>query len=163
LYSFCAQALCSDGDEPFNLTFDSAGNLYGTTAYGGGTTCYQGQGCGTVFKLSPEGGGNWKERVIYFINRGDGFAPSSGVIFDKAGNLYGTNSLGMPAGGGSVFELSPVGRGAWNPRVVHAFANNSTDGGEPRGGLIMDSAGNLYGTTFHGGASGYGTVFEITP
>jgi len=165
LYNFCVQALCTDGSLPdSSLTFDSAGNLYGTTAYGGGTTCYKGEGCGTVFKLSPEAGGSWKQRVIYYVNRGDGFAPASGVIFDKAGNLYGTNSLGMPAGGGSVFELSPVGRGAWNPRVVHAFANNATDGGNPQGGLIMDSAGNLYGTTFRGANGyGYGTVYEITP
>jgi uncharacterized repeat protein (TIGR03803 family) len=85
------------------------------------------------------------------------------VILDKAGNLYGTNSLGTAAGGGSVFELSRTANG-WGWRVLHAFANNATDGGNPQGGLIMDSAGNLYGTTFRGANGyGYGTVYEITP
>jgi uncharacterized repeat protein (TIGR03803 family) len=163
LYSFCAQTNCADGSVPISpLIFDAAGSLYSTTAYGGGTSCYQGQGCGTVFKLSPAAGGRWTEKVLHAINRADGFAPDSGVIFDKAGNLYGTTSRGTPAGAGAVFELSPVGGGGWTSRVLHTFTNAGMDGASPEGGLTLDAAGNLYGTTFHGG-TGFGTVYKITP
>jgi len=154
LYNFSGG---SDGGYPYsNLTFDSAGNLYGTT-YGGGTFGY-----GTVFEVSPNGNGGWNEAVLYsFTGGADGSEPFGPVIFDSVGNLYGTTYAGGANGFGAVFELSPVGT-SWMETVLYSFAGG-TDGAYPRAGLIMDPAGNLYGATF--GSEPYypGTVFELSP
>jgi len=154
----------ADGAEPVaSVIFDAAGNLYGTT-YSGGTYLY-----GTVFKLTPTGGGGWTETTLHSFpnNNGvDGSNPAYGsLIFDAGGNLYGTASYGGRAspGGGTVFELTPTTGGSWEYTVLHTFRDNGRDGLNPGSGLIFDAAGNLYGTTWEGGAFGSGTVFEITP
>jgi uncharacterized repeat protein (TIGR03803 family) len=152
-----------DGD----VVLDPAGSIYGVTQSGGGSTsCVD--GCGTVFRLAPRVGGGWTESVLYRFRGGkDGFTPLGGLVLDESGNLYGTTIGGGTSGFGTVFELSPSGKG-WTKSILYNFAGDS-DGHSPEGKLIRDSAGNLYGTTGEGGGSstcfsfGCGTVFELTP
>ena len=208
LYRFTGGA---DGDSPrATLLRDAAGNLYGTTYWGGDLNCNPPQGCGTVFKLSPNGqhtvlhrftngpdggfptsaliqdasgnlygttttGGNagsygtvfvmgWrgKFRVLHrFTGGADGATPMAGLLWDPSGNLYGTTSAGGGAGAGVVFKLTLVNT-VWKEQVLHTFSGG-WDGGQPRAGLIRDAAGNLYGTTYNGGASMVGTVFKLDP
>jgi uncharacterized repeat protein (TIGR03803 family) len=144
----------SDGGSPYgSLTFDAAGNLYGTAGFGGADDR------GLVFKLSPEAGGSWTETVLYSFNSTEGGFPTAGVIFDPAGNLYGTTNAHGPSNSGSVFELSPGAGGSWTETILYTFTGK-TDGGRPEAGVVLDNAGNLFGTTEMGGI-GYGTVFEI--
>ena len=153
LYSFHG---ISDGWAPGQVIFDSAGNLYGTTAFGGTGDC-GGDGCGTVFKLTPSGSG-WTKTVLYnFTTASTGLFPSSGLIFDAAGNLYGTTAGGSNDHG-VVFELSPSSP-YWTETVLYAFQGN--DGSGPEGPLIADQAGNLYGVTAIGGSFNAGTLFEL--
>jgi uncharacterized repeat protein (TIGR03803 family) len=142
-----------------NLIFDSAGNLYGTTSAGG-----IGSG-GTVFELMPIVGGGWTEKVLHNFNRNgtDGYYPYASLIFDTAGNLYGTTVSGGAYNWGLVFELTPTAGGGWIEKALHSFNNNGTDGNNPYSALIFDPAGNLYGTTLNGGAYNLGTVFELSP
>jgi uncharacterized repeat protein (TIGR03803 family) len=142
-----------------SLVFDAAGNLYGTTIFGG---IYK---SGTVFELTPNGHGGWAEKVLYsFSNNGtDGVLPLAGIVFDAAGNLYGTTNQGGTDGVGTVFELSPNGSGGWTEKLLHTFDNNGADGFLPQSGLIFDAHGNLYGTTSQGGTYGVGTIFELSP
>lgn len=132
------------------------GKLYGTTSGGG-------SGYGTVFELSPNGSGNWSETTLYAFSGGaDGSDPDcSYVIFDSAGNLYGTTVFGGKYGHGVVFELSPSA-GGWKESVLHSFSGRYSS--YPANGLVMDSAGNLYGTTDNccsgAGEDGAG-VFEL--
>lgn len=153
----------TDGANPLlgDLTFDSAGNIYGTTENGGGTGC-NGAGCGVVHKLSHSGG-SWTESVLYGFagSNGDGANPYAGVIFDPSGNLYGTTKLGGAAANGTVFRLSPNGAG-WVETVLYAFTNQG-DGYWPLAGLIRDGAGNLYGATTSGGANSGGVAFSLNP
>jgi hypothetical protein len=146
-----------------NLLFDSAGNIYGTTE-GGGFNC-QGSGCGTAFELSPDGNGGWNETILHAFTGGlDGVQPSSGLIADAAGNLFGVTATGgqmFGVGSGVVYELSPNGSGEWTEKVIHTFSGLQ-GGGEPFGNLVFDSAGNLYGTTSAGGA-GSGVAFKLSP
>ncbi|MFY9742011.1 MAG: choice-of-anchor tandem repeat GloVer-containing protein [Candidatus Sulfotelmatobacter sp.] len=156
-----------DGYAPFGgLMFDAAGNLYGTTTRGGasGTGC-GGQGCGIVFQLAPGANGEWAEKVLHSFNGSgtDGYDPWGGVVSDKAGNLYGTTNAGGASGVGTVFELALGVSGGWNGKVLHSFQNDGEDGYAPVAGLIVDTAGSLYGTTFYGGLYNDGTVFELTP
>lgn len=95
-------------------------------------------------------------------NGTDGISPFAGLIFDGAGNLYGTTAEGGTYNGGTVFELTPKADGSWGERILHNFGNGA-DGTFPRGSLIFDNAGNLYGATSNGGASNDGTVFELVP
>jgi len=151
-----------DGANPeARVIFGPNGTLYGTT-YAGGT--YNG---GTVFSLRPyptvckTALCPWAETVLYPFSRGaDGYYPSpADLIFDQAGNIYGTTIA--PSGDGVVYELTPSG-GGWTESVLHSFSG-SPDGAGPYGGVIRDNAGNLYGTTESGGTgSGQGTVFELT-
>jgi uncharacterized repeat protein (TIGR03803 family) len=150
-----------------SVTFDKAGNLYGTTAYGGSSNaCFS--GCGTVFKLTPTKRGPWAESVIHsFKADKNGNAPFAEVVLDKAGNLYGTaqrGGIGQCQGGcGVVFKLTPSSQGKWTYTVLHRFTG-PPDGAVPNAGLIFDQSGkHLYGTTILGGANGVGTVFELTP
>lgn len=150
-----------------NLVFDSAGNLYGTTAAGGKVTeGYCGTGCGTVFKLSPSGNG-WSETILWSFIGTDGATPLAPVVFDSAGNLYGTSQGFTGDTWGSVYELSPASGGTWNETVLHTFpiwSSGGTDGYFPSTGLILDSSGNLFGTTPGGGQSSVGgIIFEIVP
>ena len=129
----------TDGSMPSGgLIFDQAGNLYGTTPLGGaGGTCTTTGGCGTVFKLSPNGSGGWTESVLYaFQGQPDGQTPLSGLIFDAVGNLYSTTQYGGTGtscgnkGCGTVFELSPNGTGGWNEKTIYNFKAGS-DGATP--------------------------------
>ena len=152
LYSFSGG---NDGDFPENgVTFDSAGNLYGTTSEGGSN------GYGTVFELSPSAGG-WTETTLYsFTDGDDGANPIGGVAIDAQGNLYGTTSLAL--GGvspGTVWELSPSS-GGWIFTLVHAFSGRTTPG--PLASPTLDAAGNIYGTSENYGEQG-GLVFELMP
>ena len=145
-----------DGTYPGgDLLFDQAGNIYGTTAEGG-LNSY-----GTVYKLAPSDGG-WTENILYSFTVGvGGNYPIEGVIFDSVGNLYGTASQGGTYAAGTVFQLTPSGSG-WTENVLYSFRDGN-DGGYPQAGLIFDTAGNLYGTTFMGGTGNGGTAFELTP
>jgi uncharacterized repeat protein (TIGR03803 family) len=164
LYSF---GNGTDGYFPSGgLVADSHGNFYGTTQYGGtgGCTVKFGTECGTVFELSPSAGG-WSETILYnFGSSGtDGYGPYAALMLDKSGNFYGTTGFGGAYGDfGTVFELSPASGGGWKEKVLHSFGNGK-DGIYPEGTLISDSAGNLYGTTLEGGATGWGSVFEVLP
>ena len=155
LYSFCAQTGCKDGSNPeADLVLDTEGNLYGTTYKGGA------HGKGTVFEVSASG----IETVLYsFCAQAgckDGSSPEAGLVMDAKGNLYGTTySGGGPKKRGTVFEVSPSG----TETVLHGFNAKGTDGYNPSASLVMDAKGNLYGTTYAGGAHGGGTVFEVTP
>jgi uncharacterized repeat protein (TIGR03803 family) len=160
LYNFTGG---SDGSGPTgNLIFDSAGNLYGTTDAGGVDNGRGGNG--VVFELSPATGGGWTETVLYAFQGGtsDGEVPEGGVVFDTAGNLYGTTDFGGAHNLGTVYELSPAAGGGWTEQIIYSFAGG-TDGGGPNGGLVFDTAGNLYGTTYDGGSENLGTVFELSP
>jgi uncharacterized repeat protein (TIGR03803 family) len=159
----------SDGHQPTaSLSFDSMGNLYGTTSGGGSGTNCGFAGCGTVFELSPQSGGGWSFNTLHFFNNdgADGYHPLYGaLVFDAKGNLYGTAGTGGTDNDGIVFELSPQGGGLWKETIVHNFLVNVIDGLYPDGGVIFDVKGNLYGTTDQGGNSfpGYGTVYELSP
>jgi len=165
LYSFCSRGkkICADGQGPLGgLVFDQQGNLYGTTQ---GSTGYDLGG--VVFKLTPKG----KETVLHSFcaqnNCADGLTPLAGLVIDQKGNLYGTTEAGGAHGDGVVFKLTPQGK----ETVLHSFCaqNNCTDGAAPYAGAVFDQKGNLYGTTFFGGAhddcNGYGcgVVFKVTP
>ncbi len=149
-----------DGLNPAgNLVFDQAGNIYGITQAGGNMNCRG--GCGTVYKLAHTGSGWVKSTLYAFTGGADGSGPFFGLVIDRAGNLYGTTQLGGAHTYGTVYELSPSGSG-WIETVLYNF-QNSEDGRFPLGGLVLDSAGNLYGTTSAGGLNLGGTVFEVSP
>jgi uncharacterized repeat protein (TIGR03803 family) len=156
----------TDGAQPMSeVVFDQAGNLYGTTYYGGGNggdiCIYEGDGCGTVYELTPSNG-TWTETVLHAFSTSasDGQNPYANLIFDSAGNLYSATVAGGSSGLGTVFQLSPTGSG-WTENLLYSFDTNS-NGIEPAGGLLL-AAGNLIGTTSTGGTGDGGTVFELTP
>lgn len=163
LYSFCPASGCTDGAYPeANLIMDAKGNLFGTTVYGGADAE------GTVFEILTGG----TEQVLYSFcampSCSDGQGPYAGLIADAKGNLYGTTQSGGTQDSGIVFKLSSSGK----ETVLYSFCKerNCKDGLYPQAGLIMDKAGNLYGTTTQGGGhhsqncrEGCGTVFELTP
>jgi uncharacterized repeat protein (TIGR03803 family) len=157
----------SDGRDPYaGVIMDSAGNLYGTTTYGGSGTCQY--GCGVVYELERQTGGGWKEKILHqFANDGiDGVNPFGKLVMDAAGNLYGTTFYGGRAtcgGCGVVYELIQSAGGSWTEKIVHSFGATGTDGANPYAELILDPEGNLYGTTYSGGTLGWGTVFQLKP
>jgi hypothetical protein len=170
LYQFRDPA---DGEYPVGgLVFDKAGNLYGTTYFGGGSI----PACGSVFQLTPpaSGSGPWIKNILYKFTCGaDGGYPESGLTFDKAGNLYGTASGGgicnLSYGcGGVVYELSPptVAGDPWTETVLYTFLQ-TPDGAQPQSTPLFDASGKLYGTTVEGGDcgsnTGCGTIFQLTP
>jgi uncharacterized repeat protein (TIGR03803 family) len=151
----------TDGLYPASgLILDEVGNLYGTTVLSGS------DGVGTVFELKPGPEGAWVEKILLYFAAADtsgGAIPYGSLMFD-AGSLYGTASGGGLYNVGTVFELTPEGNGTWNESVLYAFNDDGNDAYTPLAGLVRDSSGNLYGTTYTGGsASGLGTVFELTP
>jgi uncharacterized repeat protein (TIGR03803 family) len=157
IYTFCSLTNCDDGAAPVsNVIMDAQGNMYGTASG------YGAKGGGTVFKLEPSG----TVTVLYtfcsvVVRRycSDGSNPDSGLVRDSASNLYGTTYGGGAHGLGTVFKLSSGG----TLTTLHSFNNNGADGYAPYAGLLMDSAGNLYGTTPKGGKYGAGTVYRVTP
>ena len=201
LYSFCAQINCADGENPefTNLLFDSNGNLYGTT-YNGGAN-----GLGVVYELSHSGA-EWTETVLWsFAGSPDAANPINGLIWDAVGNLYGTSYNGGQGDIGTVFELSPNGKGGWTeqviaslseidasltinaagdifgttnttvfemtpngsggwntPKTLYTFPASGARGTTPDGTLVLDSSGNIYGTTRAGGTNNNGTVYKLT-
>jgi uncharacterized repeat protein (TIGR03803 family) len=182
LYTFTGG---KDGAVPIGgVIRDSAGNLYGTTFFGGDTkpkVCRATgavPGCGVVFKLTRDGDGAWKKTVLHTFTGGrDGLAPWDRLVLDSSGNLYGTTRNGgnnksclPPYGCGVVFKLTPTARGPWKESVLYAFSGGSA-GLAPYAGVTFDSRGNLYGTTLYGGdtkvsclgATGCGLVFKLTP
>jgi uncharacterized repeat protein (TIGR03803 family) len=157
LYGFAGPP--SDGRTPTGLLMDSVGNLYGTTQLGGASANCD-NNCGTVFELVNTSG-NYTEKLLYSFTGGtDGSFPNATLLMDATGKLYSTTMRGGPSGNGTIFELTNIS-GSYAEYVLHAFAGSPTDGVSP-GTPIMDSAGNLYGTTAYGGLSGYGIVFEFT-
>jgi uncharacterized repeat protein (TIGR03803 family) len=158
LHSFTAGP--QNGYEPIGpLTLDKQGNLYGTTYRGGDHSYHVPRGDGTAFKLSPDG----TETILYNFGATstDGIEPVSGMVMVANGDFYGTTYIGGVYSWGTIFRLTPEGV----ETVLHDFANDSTDGGNPWASLIMDKKGNLYGTTRSGGTgslNGGGTVFEVT-
>jgi hypothetical protein len=154
----------NDGLTPSSLILDKHGDLYGTTAYGGTFA-------GVVFKLTHGSGGQWTESILYdFKDRQDGGYPLGGLLFDKAGNLIGTTAGG---GGGNclgycgvVFQLTPTSQGGWKESVLHEFIK--FEDGQFPDSVLVDSTGNLYGTTLEGGGTqcpeagaGCGVVYEL--
>jgi uncharacterized repeat protein (TIGR03803 family) len=154
LYSFTGG---SDGGGPYaGVIIDAAGNLYGTTPYAGDLSCDYGDGCGTVFKVAPDG----TETTLYtFTDTGVNANPMAALTRDGAGNLYGT-TYGFSDGG--VFKLAPDG----TEKLLYTFTGGE-DGSQPLGGLLMDGKGHLYGTASGGGGGdcnngfGCGAIFEL--
>lgn len=151
LHSFDSISGSGDGFAPVSgAVFGAAGNLYGTTQYGGTGQCAS--GCGTIFQLTSSG----TESVLYSFNSGSsGNYPNGGLIMDPSGNFYGTTFDGG-GGQGTVFQLAPSG-GGWTFSVLYAFPAC-----HPYSGVTLDAAGNLYGTCSAGGADGFGMVFKLT-
>jgi hypothetical protein len=171
LYDFTG--VNGDGIYPSgNLVFDKSGNLYGTTQLGG-TTGYCSNfapGCGIVYQLSPASSGAWKETILYSFQIAIGGGPVAGVSFDKHGNLFGATlqgglnycNLSTSQGCGMVYELTPATGGKWTEHTLYQFTGLA-DGGNPLGGVVLDSSGNIYGTTNSGGYNGSnGTAFELS-
>ena len=171
LYSFCAQSGCADGQEPSaGLVADAAGNLYGTTLFGGDA------GVGVVFELVRKGQKYRYKRLYSFCAQSgcaDGSDAEAGLIIDTAGNLYGATMAGGPNDGGVVYELK-ARHGAWTYSVLYAFCalSDCTDGREPQAGLsyagkesglAYDGSSALYGTASQAGANKQGTAFALTP
>ena len=150
----------TDGSQPFGpFVQDTAGNLYGVAQFGGDLACpdpqVAGQGCGTVFKLS-------KKRVLTVLHTfeggTDGATPQAGLFLDVAGNVFGATMRGGTSEKGTLFKISSNG----TYTVLHRFAG-SHEGMTPNGGLVIDEAGNLFGTAQAGGDQGFGTLFRLTP
>jgi uncharacterized repeat protein (TIGR03803 family) len=143
----------TDGWDPKDapLTQATDGSFYGVTAGGGDSACSH--GCGTVFKIGPQGAFT----VLHNFNGTDGYSLVGGVVQATDGNLYGTTSAGGTHGEGTVFKLAPSGA------LTTLYSFSGTDGAQPWGRLVQATDGNFYGTTYGGGANGDGTVFEMTP
>ena len=166
LYSFGGRP---DGSGPGSaLISDASGNLYGTTGAGGAF------GMGTVFELVRRSGGGWAEKVLYSFGSSvtDGFGPAGNLVFGPGGSLFGVTGEGgqmfCNLNCGTVYQLTPT-NGVWTETIIHVFGTGS-DGYQPAAGVIIDSWGNLYGTTFYGGVltaygltGGPGIAYELTP
>jgi uncharacterized repeat protein (TIGR03803 family) len=148
------------GATPLTKPLVLSGKFYGTTSDGGG-----GCNCGTVYELAPKTGGGWTYTTLYTFKGGsDGLVPIGNIIADKKGNIYGVTGSGGLYKDGTVYKLSPGSGGKWKHTVIYTFGEATEDGSLPNSGLIMDAKGNLYGTTYSGGANLYdGTVYELSP
>ncbi|HEY1679296.1 MAG TPA: choice-of-anchor tandem repeat GloVer-containing protein [Candidatus Sulfotelmatobacter sp.] len=166
-----AESTNNAGSIVAGVIVDASGNLYGTTGAGGTSKTCTG-GCGVVFKLKNTSG-VWKETVLHSFSGGDGSNPNAALLMNSSGNLFGTTTGGGAHGLGVVFEASMAAGGSWRTSVLHQFTGIHLDGAYPNAALIMDSSGNLYGSTFAGGGdlrscqvmndNGCGTVFEVSP
>jgi len=144
-----------DGDQPTDVIFDAAGNLYGATVYGG-------NGYGVVFKLTPNPDGSWSESTLYAF-RGypvDGRYPNGGLTIGRDGSLYGATLWGGTYDWGTEYKLTPSSGGQWTETILHNFSATD-DGGDP-GPVVLDSMGNVYGMSAWGQYD-CGVVFQITP
>lgn len=167
LYNFCSQPNCSDGRVPYQgVILDAKGNLYGATYVGGDPNC------GVVYKLRRQPDGSWKQRVLhsFHFDGRDGCTPGSAMLLamDSAGNLYGTTKDGgrFPCdvqGCGVIFKLTRQPNGQWQETILFSFSIGN--GGVPNGGVVIDSAGNLYGSTVVGGDPNCscGVVYKLAP
>jgi uncharacterized repeat protein (TIGR03803 family) len=152
------QGYPNDGSQPAfgHLVFDSVGNLYSTTAWGGPAGV-----AGNVYELAPAGN-SWTEYVLHNFTGGyDGDASWSGVVFDNSGNLYGTTTFGGASSSGVIFQLTPSAL-SWTEKVLHSF-QLSTDGAGSSGAVVIDASGNLYGANDLYGPNNGGTVWELSP
>jgi uncharacterized repeat protein (TIGR03803 family) len=159
----------SDGESPGQFIFDAAGDLYGVTDSGGiGGTCFDGYGCGTIFKLTHKRGNHWIHKVLFTFNSNNVGESPLGLVMDAGGNLYGTTQLGGDqycnpnpdqAGCGTLFALTPTSGHPWKYRRILSFPVG--DGQQPESSLVSDNNGNLYGTAPSGGAYNGGIVFEL--
>jgi uncharacterized repeat protein (TIGR03803 family) len=147
------------GALPLTKPLVLSGKFYGTTSAGGG-----GCNCGTVYELAPKAGGGWTYTTIYTFQGGrSGLVPLGNLIADKKGNIYGVTGSGGASSLGTVYKLTPGSGATWEHAVIYAFGETNDDGSLPNSGLIMDAKGNLYGTTYTGGANLYpGTVYELS-
>ena len=148
----------TDGAGPGSpVILDNAGNIYGMAPTGGAF------GFGVVFRLKPLANGTWAFRILHnFLGGTDGASGSAGrLIFDANGNLFGVSTAGGTAGAGVAWELSPTRSGEWTETILHEFGGQP-DAVFPYGGLIFDAAGNLYGTSYYGGATNWGAVYKLT-
>jgi uncharacterized repeat protein (TIGR03803 family) len=160
LYSFCSKNYCFDGEEPVGSLVQTAdGDFYGVTEAGGPHTPYC-RGCGTIFKINTAGMLTQFYAFCSLPGCSDGSSPVAGLVQASDGNLYGTTSSGGANGGGTVFRITL----ARQLTTVYSFCAlaNCADGSYPQSSLVQGSDGNLYGETIFGGASGLGTIFEIT-
>ena len=151
LYSFCSQLNCSDGSGPTGaLVQTSSGNFYGTTSTGGGSSA-----CGTIFRLTPAG----VLTTLSVFSCSNGTSPYAGLVQGTDGNFYGTTYGGGAKAAGTVFEIAPTGK----LTTLYSFCEqtNCTDGANTFGGLLQSTNGTFYGTTYVGGADGFGTVFSV--
>lgn len=155
----------SDGGAPNTPILDSAGDIY-VAASQGGLTCgiaYYGasEPCGTIFELSPTTGGGWRGSTLYEFAPGptDGAFPYAGLVTDNVGNFYGTTEGGGASGDGAVYKVSSS-KGKWVSSLLYSFTGTDGDGSSPSDRLVLDSAGNLYGTTEDGGQYGGGNSFQ---
>ena len=147
----------ASGQDPIGgLLLDAAGNLYGTTESGGAYNH------GVVFELMHNADGSWTEQVLHSFNGTDGSSPWAALVFDAAGNLYGTTETGGAYNYGTAFELTPAGGGNWSEQVLRSFGNG-TDGTYPLAPLVLDTTGDVYGTTSNGGEYQGGIAFELSP
>jgi hypothetical protein len=169
----------TDGGNPSGvLTIDSPGTVYGTAYTGGNTACTY--GCGVVFSLNRTSTGSWNFSRLFAFNGADGQSPAAGLVFDRAGNIYGNTGAGGNTGSGDncpgvgtcgvVYKLSQ-NNGTWKESTLYKFTGNS-DGSEPRDGVSLDAQGNVFGAAGYGGQqdcgnSGYppgcGTIWEVSP
>jgi uncharacterized repeat protein (TIGR03803 family) len=143
------------GGSPLGDLFMFKGSFYGVTVYGGGGGCNK--GCGTVYRLTKSGG-KWVETVLYvFNNHGDGYWPYAGVVLDSDGNIYGTTYQGGSFRLGTVFRLSS---GSNKETILHSF-DGGADGSYITAGVVLDSAGNLYGGASEAGKGDAGTIYQL--
>lgn len=165
LYQFCSSAGCRGGSRPNPVVLDAHGNLYGSTQAGGTVgPCFTQDGCGTLYRLSHGSGGTWTFQLLHkfcsLSECADGMRPSGGLVFDNSGAFYGMTI-------NSAFKVNHVPGTPWSVETLHTFclASPCVEGSFPVGRPLLDSAGNLFGTTLGGGAAAYqnGVVFELIP
>jgi uncharacterized repeat protein (TIGR03803 family) len=171
LYTFNG---AGDGSVPAGaVTLDAKGNVFGSAAFGGTISSICTLGCGTIFRLSPKQGGTWTFSRVYDFTFPRGAGPAGELAIDSAGNLYGVTvggGRGLSACSfnscGTVFELENVSKGTYRQLLLHAFTGGP-DGANPNASVILDAAGNVYGTAGFGGPSicsfGCGTVYKLSP
>jgi uncharacterized repeat protein (TIGR03803 family) len=170
LYSFCSQSHCADGRYPVDPPiWDTRGNLYDTTFYGGigQPECPNALGCGVVFEMTRDSDGTWTYHILHRFASfpHDGQSPAAGLAMDPSGNLYGDTSGGGAHCNGTIFKFTPSAGGHWKQTVLYDFPN-CANGCFPGGTLVFDKAGNLYGAGSRGLADcgGYtcGVIFKLT-